>query len=1094
MKKVISMFLSLTLILSCMTPMIVGADTEKPVGNTSAESEQLGDKNTENQDAEQEQKENQQTETNSGTKQDYNEEKNQEADKNNQTEIVDNDTPVTESSDSSQNETDMNSTDTPSDSSLVSVSSGGYEIASALAKDKLLEIEGSSKQNSAKAQLWDKDNDRGQKFKIEDQGNGWYVIRVLHSDKVLDVYGASEDNGARVQQYTYNGSDAQLWRFEEAGDGYVYIQSKIGTVLDCAGASSLNGTVVQTYSLNESTAQKWKLTASIYWVDKDGQRYLYQGDSVLTGWQQVGGLWYYMNTSGAMQKGFVEIENSTFYLDPSKGTRVTGWQIIEGNDYYFNNDGVMQKNTTIEGIQLGDNGAAVFQYVNLEDGIYTIGAAESKMVATISGASKNSGARIELQGNTYSDKEQFKITAVNDGWYKIENVLSGKALDVASASKENGAVLQQYNYNGTDAQLWRFIDSGNGSYFIRSKLGTCLDCPSGSKNSGTKIQMYKLNFTSAQKWVISTDTQPPLNDIGNGVYQITGFESSNRVISLGGLEKGNNVAFSLRSQTYGSFEQFNIVKLDNGWYKIVNKYSGKALDVNGANSNNGAIVQQYTDNGSHAQQWRFVDAGNGFSYIQSRLGTFLDRKDGSSNEGTKIQTYSLNYSNAQKWKIEAPKNPDTIGVTDGDTYLITSKLNTNRVLDISGGSTANGANVQLWTEEVVSQQKFQIISTGDGWYKIVSKKSGKVLDVAGGSANAGANVQQYAWNGSDAQKFRFVNAGDGSCYIQSKLGTYLDCAGGTSKNGTNIQMYLLNKSNAQKFRLDNVSQKNYVRSTVLSDYTCRITIYNPNGGDINSILFPTWSVTNGQDDIKWLNGTKNSDGSWSVLVDSDKFNSGGAYLTHVYGKKGNSQSYLGSASYTLKKNVEGWVYVDGYRRYRNADGTLMNDVSNIFNPSSKSITVDRIRGITTIYGYNSQTGKYDTPIKAMWCSVGNPISLTKAGTYNMGWQLRVKEMNASDGSYRCWAPYVSQIYGLVYFHGVSSNTPDLKTVTAGSFRGLGSPASHGCVRLAAVDARWIYYNTSSGTTVKVGDGLGAPMNPVRYQWVGGAVGPDPTYY
>lgn len=201
----------------------------------------------------------------------------------------------------------------------------------------------------------------------------------------------------------------------------------------------------------------------------------------------------------------------------------------------------------------------------------------------------------------------------------------------------------------------------------------------------------------------------------------------------------------------------------------------------------------------------------------------------------------------------------------------------------------------------------------------------------------------------------------------------------------------------------------------------------------------------------------------------------------------------GSTKEPYLDSKEGWTYINGLRRYKDKKGNILNDVSSIFNPSSKYITVDRKKGITTIYGYNSQTKAYDTPIKSMLCSVGNPIFLTKAGTYQIGWQMRVKEMNASDGSYRCWAPYVSQIYGLVYFHGVASNTPDLRTVTAGSFLSLGTPQSHGCVRLAAIDAKWIYYNTSSGTTVNIGDNLASPMTPIRYAWRGGAVGVDPTY-
>lgn len=193
-----------------------------------------------------------------------------------------------------------------------------------------------------------------------------------------------------------------------------------------------------------------------------------------------------------------------------------------------------------------------------------------------------------------------------------------------------------------------------------------------------------------------------------------------------------------------------------------------------------------------------------------------------------------------------------------------------------------------------------------------------------------------------------------------------------------------------------------------------------------------------------------------------------------------------------RKITEGWEYIGKYRRYRKADGSLMEDVTSIFNPSSKYITVDRTRGRVTIYGYNSATGSYDTPIKSMICSVGNPISYTAAGTYKIGWQLKKKQMRGED--YVCWAPYVSQIYDAVYFHGVASSTPDLNMISAVDFNSLGSPMSHGCVRLTAIDAKWIYDNVSSGTTVRIGDNLDYPLtNPTRYTWTGGAFGSDPTY-
>ena len=63
-----------------------------------------------------------------------------------------------------------------------------------------------------------------------------------------------------------------------------------------------------------------------------------------------------------------------------------------------------------------------------------------------------------------------------------------------------------------------------------------------------------------------------------------------------------------------------------------------------------------------------------------------------------------------------------------------------------------------------------------------------------------------------------------------------------------------------------------------------------------------------------------------------------------------------------------------------------------------------------------------------------------------------------------------------------------------SYNKLGTACSHGCVRLKAGDAKWIYDNVSSGTTVRIGDNLDYPLtNPTRYTWTGGAFGSDPTY-
>ena len=155
------------------------------------------------------------------------------------------------------------------------------------------------------------------------------------------------------------------------------------------------------------------------------------------------------------------------------------------------------------------------------------------------------------------------------------------------------------------------------------------------------------------------------------------------------------------------------------------------------------------------------------------------------------------------WKIAWADNSKLFPVTAG-TYTIASGLNSNMVVDISGGSAADQANVQLYQSNGTNAQKFKFTHAGNGWYKIQNVGSGKVLDVSGGSRASGTNVWQYTWNGSDAQLWQLIWNGN-SYYFRNKLGCYLDVSGGYSSNETNIWVYSFNGTNAQKFTLKSVS-------------------------------------------------------------------------------------------------------------------------------------------------------------------------------------------------------------------------------------------------------------------------------------------------
>ncbi|TDB82536.1 non-reducing end alpha-L-arabinofuranosidase family hydrolase [Micromonospora sp. KC721] len=134
----------------------------------------------------------------------------------------------------------------------------------------------------------------------------------------------------------------------------------------------------------------------------------------------------------------------------------------------------------------------------------------------------------------------------------------------------------------------------------------------------------------------------------------------------------------------------------NAWYVLVNRNSGKALDVYNLSTSDGARITQWSRNNGNQQQWQFVDSGGGYYRIKSR--------------------------------------------------------HSGKVLDVSGRSTANGAGIVQWADVNGTNQQWRLADSDGGYVRFISRHSNKAIDVAGASTADGANIQQYDdWNGTNQQ-------------------------------------------------------------------------------------------------------------------------------------------------------------------------------------------------------------------------------------------------------------------------------------------------------------------------------------------------------
>ncbi|MFD9120841.1 RICIN domain-containing protein [Streptomyces bottropensis] len=141
------------------------------------------------------------------------------------------------------------------------------------------------------------------------------------------------------------------------------------------------------------------------------------------------------------------------------------------------------------------------------------------------------------------------------------------------------------------------------------------------------------------------------------------------------------------------------VSLLTGWFKLVNRRSGKVLDVSGAGTTNGAKVIQWGWSGAVNQQWRFLPNPDGSFRIAARHSGRLLDSPGDSSPGTQLDQWQDTASDNQWWKL--------VAAGDGH-YRLVNVRNPVWCVDADGGPTADGARVVQWPVGSGTNQEWQI--------------------------------------------------------------------------------------------------------------------------------------------------------------------------------------------------------------------------------------------------------------------------------------------------------------------------------------------------------------------------------------------------
>lgn len=238
-------------------------------------------------------------------------------------------------------------------------------------------------------------------------------------------------------------------------------------------------------------------------------------------------------------------------------------------------------------------------------------------------------------------------------------------------------------------------------------------------------------------------------------------------------------------------------------------------------------------------------------------------------------------------------------------------------------------------------------------------------------------------------------------------------------------------------------------------------------------------------------------------------------------KNGNDTYFMRVSGKNKGKAVIGWLKKNGSTYYFDNKGRMVHGwltiagKKNYFDPQTgeRYTGVHKIGGKTYNFGTDgitvNATGPWlikvnqstntvtiyrgDTPVNAFACSVGVG-GATPCGTFHLQDKLRWHELMGPS-----WGQWCSHITWNILFHSVPYNSYCNKySLSTTAYNKLGTAASHGCIRLAAINAKYIYDNCPIGTTVKIfygstkDDPLGKPMPARVGSWTKSYDPTDPT--
>ena len=704
------------------------------------------------------------------------------------------------------------------------VDDGVYAVSLSSDQSIALGISGSSVGDGDNAQATAAAGLASQKFRFTLKDDGFYEVLNLNSGKVLDADGGNLVPGTNVLQWSDCSADNQRWAVQRCEGGYRLVCKANGLAL-ALGAGAHAGSNAFVSVPADGQGQVFSIEPAVL------ERVVSDGEYVVS--SQVEATQVF-DIAGASTENGARLEVYRSNMAQNQRFRFER----DGDTGFYKVTCVGSGKVLDDDNRSVSNGAAVIQYDSTDalnqrwivqregSGLSIRSAIDPSYCIDLTGGGASDCTKAEVYRYGGGENQRFslistKIAPVSEsedygfeGWYGISPASDDSLrIDIAKASSVDGAKALLYGSNSGFNQLFN-LEYENGYYrLISACSGKALELEAGSVVPGIAAQQASISDSPNQKWKVERNEDGTYSFIciANGLK--LGFSSLDAGASLVGksLDSTDGISFRLAKRT--SFLNEGIFSISYG------KDRGKVLDVNNASKSDGAnvliyssasnlnqkwkvsavpgrenvytfeslcsgkymtvangnVVQATYEEGSEKQMWTPVNIDAGAVVLQNvSADKVLDVNGGSTSNGANVQVYSRNGSAAQRFFL------DSVEPVKNATFVLHSGANYNQVIDLNNSSPNDGAKVTTWGSNNGDNQKWNVTGNGDGTYRIGNPKTGKVLDISGGAASDGACIVQYSWHGGLNQKWIVVYDKDGGFVFESAQDRSIVLAVGSS--------------------------------------------------------------------------------------------------------------------------------------------------------------------------------------------------------------------------------------------------------------------------------------------------------------------------